>query len=138
MPDIWYREGLRFECTQCGDCCTGDPGYVWVTPEEAERLARFLDLSLPEFRTKYLRRARGRQSLVERANGDCVFYNGGCTVYPARPRQCRTFPFWPENLADRGAWESAGDGCPGIGRGRHYSIDDIRLIRRGHDEAARR
>ena len=25
----WYRDGLRFQCTQCGNCCTGDPGVVW-------------------------------------------------------------------------------------------------------------
>ena len=29
--DAWYaEEGLAFECTGCGDCCTGAPGYVWV------------------------------------------------------------------------------------------------------------
>ena len=39
MPRLWYRDGLQFECTQCGNCCTGDPGYVWVTPEEIKAIA---------------------------------------------------------------------------------------------------
>ena len=30
----WYAEGLRFKCTECGQCCTGAPGYVWVNEEE--------------------------------------------------------------------------------------------------------
>ena len=21
--DVWYAGGLRFKCTQCGDCCSG-------------------------------------------------------------------------------------------------------------------
>ena len=29
-PDTWYHLGLRFQCTGCGDCCTGAPGYVWI------------------------------------------------------------------------------------------------------------
>ena len=36
---LWYRDGLRFECTQCGKCCTGAPGYVWVDDDEVEALS---------------------------------------------------------------------------------------------------
>ena len=42
-PD-WYDDGLRFECTQCGNCCTGPPGMVWFTPEEGRRMAEGLGL----------------------------------------------------------------------------------------------
>jgi Fe-S-cluster containining protein len=36
----------------------------------------------------------------------CAFLDGArCTVYEARPTQCRTFPFWKENLRRRGSWE---------------------------------
>ena len=35
----WYHEGLSFTCSQCGDCCTGAPGYVWVNNEEIAALA---------------------------------------------------------------------------------------------------
>ena len=98
-------------------------------------LARFHALSVEEFSAQYLRRVSGRLALIEKANGDCVFYRGGCTVYSARPTQCRTFPFWPENLRSRAAWEQTADECPGIGQGTLYSADAIRLIRRGKEEA---
>ena len=138
MPDRWYREGLRFECTQCGDCCTGAPGYVWVTHAETEKIARFLDLTPTKFRKEYVRKVGRRYSLIERANGDCIFFNQGCTVYPARPKQCRTFPFWPENLNSGKAWEKLESECPGTGKGKLYRLEDIELIRRGGDEAAQR
>jgi Fe-S-cluster containining protein len=138
-PDRWYRDGLQFECTQCGDCCTGAPGYVWVTYRETEALARFLQMSNATFRKRYVRKIGRRYSLTERANSDCVFFNQGCTVYPARPKQCRTFPFWPENLSSRKAWEELEGQCPGAraGQGKIYPLEEIELIRRGGSEASR-
>src|SRR6478752_4618903 len=97
----WYKDGLRFECTQCGDCCTGAPGYVWVNREEIADLAQEMDLSVPEFETRFVRQVGIRKSLIEFANGDCVFFDAQarkCTVYNARPRQCRTWPFWQSNV----------------------------------------
>jgi hypothetical protein len=107
-----------------------------VNREEAARLARFLGIPAAEFRRRYLRRAGRRYSLTERSNGDCVLYNRGCAVYPARPIQCRSFPFWPENLRSLADWERAGRECPGVERGRLYSADEIQLIRRGEGDAA--
>ena len=61
---------------------------------------------------------RGR-TLREKANGDCVFYDrqAGCTVYPVRPSQCRTWPFWESNVATPEAWQATCEACPGSGRG---------------------
>ena len=136
----WFRDGLSFTCTQCGDCCTGDPGYVWVTRGEIELLAKQLGLSVDDFGKRYVRRVGRRYSLTERSNGDCVFYDGGCTVYSARPTQCRTFPFWPENLKTRGAWSEIAGECPGVAssKGRVYSLEQIRKIKRGDAEAGSR
>lgn len=136
MSSSWFRDGLRFECTQCGDCCTGRPGYVWVNRREIERLAEFLHLSVAEFGRRYLRRVQGSYSLIEKANGDCIFYRDGCTVYPERPGQCRSFPFWPENLESREAWQEVAAECPGIGSARLYPVEDIRHIRDGKGEAS--
>lgn len=112
----WYREGLCFSCTGCGGCCTGGPGYVWVSEEEMQTMADFLGLSLSAFCRRYTRIVDGRYSLTEmRDNYDCVFLEGKrCTIYPVRPIQCRTFPFWPENLVSKEAWESAKEHCEGI------------------------
>ena len=43
--DVWYAGGLRFQCTQCGDCCSGAEGYVWVNQAEIDALAGAMDRS---------------------------------------------------------------------------------------------
>lgn len=116
----WFEDGVRFRClgTECGDCCSGKhgPGAVWLGREDSERLARHLSITVRELRHRYLRRVAGRISLRERANFDCVFYRPGkgCSVYEARPLQCRTYPFWGRILASRVTWEIEAESCPGI------------------------
>ena len=104
----WYKDGLRFKCTACGDCCTGAPGFVWVNKEEMEALAAAAGVEdLEEFEQQYVRKVGIRRSLREFPNGDCVFFDSDsrkCQVYQARPRQCRTWPFWPSTLASPETW----------------------------------
>jgi Fe-S-cluster containining protein len=124
----WYRDGLSFECTRCGACCTGAPGYVWVIAEEIARLAEFRGETVEQFSRRFVRRVGSRYSLVEKPGGDCIFWDRqvGCTVYPARPVQCQTWPFWPENVESPEAWEHVEGVCPGSGRGRWFSVEEIR------------
>ncbi|MDX1501528.1 MAG: YkgJ family cysteine cluster protein [Thermoanaerobaculia bacterium] len=126
----WFAAGLRFRCTACGDCCRGE-GYVWVGRREAERLAEHLDLERDEFGRRYLRRVQGRLSLTEKAGGECVFWRegAGCTVYEARPDQCRTFPFWRSSLASPESWSETARRCEGIGEGRVYEEREIVRLR---------
>src|SRR5258708_6488705 len=95
MPDPWYADGLNFTCTRCGHCCTGEPGFVWVSDDELAALAALRGEPLDEFTGLYTKEAHRGRTLREKGNGDCVFYDKatGCTVYEARPRQCRTWPF---------------------------------------------
>jgi Fe-S-cluster containining protein len=127
MDDPWYREGLRFRCTQCGNCCTGAPGFVWITDDELARLAEFVGLRRDEFEQLYTRQVDERRSLIEKANNDCIFYDSaaGCTVYPARPAQCRTWPFWASNIKSPQAWERARQVCPGSGQGELIPAEEI-------------
>ena len=127
-PEPWYRDGLAFECTRCGACCTGAPGYVWVDGDEIARLAEFHAQTIDEFSRRYVRRVGSHYSLIEKPGGDCVFWDKqkGCTVYPARPVQCRTWPFWPENIETPEDWARVQTGCPGAGRGRLYALEEIR------------
>jgi Fe-S-cluster containining protein len=137
-PELpWYRDGLAFSCTRCGACCTGAPGYVWVSPEEIERLAEFRGESAQEFSAKFVRRVGQRYSLIEKPGGDCIFWDksAGCTVYRARPVQCQTWPFWPENVESPEEWERICTVCPGSGQGRLYTVDEIvASISRHEDE----
>ena len=124
----WYEAGLKFQCTQCGDCCTGSPGHVWVNKEEIETLAGLLRLDVAEFEKRYVRQVGIRKSLIEFPNGDCIFFHGesrSCQVYQARPRQCRTWPFWNSNLANPEAWQRAADHCPGCNRGKLVTLEKI-------------
>ena len=124
----WYKDGLRFECTGCGNCCTGAPGVVWVTPEEIAALADLVGLTAEEFEAKYVRQVEGRKSLTEFANGDCVFFDNvarRCNVYPARPVQCRTWPFWNSNLERPSDWKYVLGVCPGSGQGQLHTLEEI-------------
>lgn len=131
----WYREGLSFECTQCGNCCSGDPGYVWATKDEVRRISEFLGRTDGWLDKTHLRRVGLRYSLTERADGDCVFLkreNGKamCSIYPVRPLQCRTWPFWNDLLASKQSWgEVASSKCPGMNTGRAYNYVQIEGIR---------
>lgn len=123
----WYHEGLRFRCTRCGQCCTGAPGFVWVNKEEVAAIAEFRSEPLEQFEQLYCRPEGARRSLRERENGDCIFLdkNKGCTIYPVRPRQCRTWPFWESNVATPQAWEHTCQICPGSGQGDLISAEEI-------------
>jgi len=66
-----------------------------------------------------------RLSLKEKSNFDCIFWKDGCTVYRARPLQCRTFPFWDNVVCSPEAWKTAGGACPGIDTGELYSREEI-------------
>ncbi|TWT57903.1 Flagellin N-methylase [Thalassoglobus neptunius] len=126
--DVWYQDGLQFSCSQCGNCCTGTPGYVWVTDKEVEAIAEYLDKPVGEIRLLYTRPARGIVSLREFANGDCIFFDGekrGCQIYPVRPAQCQTWPFWRVNIDTPEKWEETKRICPGAGQGEFVSLESI-------------
>ena len=128
MPDVpWFADGLNFTCTQCGHCCTGAPGFVWVTDDEIAAIAKSRGEPLREFIPLYTRQARGKTTLKERANGDCTFWETacGCTIYKVRPTQCRTWPFWKPLVRSRSDWTEASQGCPGMDHGKLHAAATI-------------
>lgn len=112
----WYGKGLNFKCTECGQCCTGAPGYTWVSDDEAIAIADYLKISLDEFGKRYVKRVGDRLSLREDArNYDCIFLKDKkCQIYPVRPTQCRTYPWWPQHIKSKEEWERAAQFCEGI------------------------
>ena len=138
MRKFYEPDGLQFTCSACGDCCTGEPGHVWVNAEEIGALATKLGMSSAEFEETYVRRVGSRRSLFERFNGDCVLLDAEsrrCTVYSARPTQCRTWPFWPSNLESEDAWQQTCEECPGSGHGELHTVEAIRARLREHQRA---
>lgn len=134
----WYVDGLAFECQRCGRCCAGpEEGYVWATPEEIAAVAEYLRLTVDELHERYLRRIGRRISFVEDpASKDCIFLSydadglSQCRIYPVRPTQCRTWPFWASNLVSRSDWSLAHLRCPGINRGPRHGFDEIEQKRK--------
>lgn len=124
----WYKDGLKFTCSQCGDCCTGFEGFVWVSEEEMQAMADHLGMSIGAFKLEHTRKVGRKVSLKEFANGDCTFFDGatrGCKIYQFRPRQCRTWPFWDSNLESPAAWRETKKLCPGAGKGTFFSLEEI-------------
>ncbi len=133
MNEPWYHKGLKFACTGCGACCTGEPGYVWINKAEIQTLAAAVGMEIKEFERRHVRTIGIRKSLIEAANGDCVFFDAqarSCRVYDARPRQCRTWPFWQSNLAAFQAWTETAERCPGCNLGRLVPLQEI-LVQSG-------
>lgn len=126
---------FRFECTGCGACCVGAADHVVeVSRAEQDALQDFLKLDRRHFRRRYLQRLEDGEFGVRLGrDGRCPFLqdNGRCGVYPVRPRQCRTYPWWPELLRSRQAWETEAKRCEGIGRGQVIAREEISLVLMG-------
>ena len=132
----WYIAGLHFECAECGECCSGPgEGYIWITKPEIQIIAEFLKVTVDNFRKEYLKRVGLRTTIIEHSGTkDCIFLrtiNGKkqCMIYSVRPGQCRSWPFWSDNLSSPGAWNKTAQKCPGINRGRLYSYEEIQEIK---------
>jgi Fe-S-cluster containining protein len=140
----WYADGLRFTCSQCGNCCTGGPGYIWISDVEIDRLAEHLQITAKDVIKQYCRTIDGRISLTEirtpQGMYDCVFLKEDpqrgrktCSIYPVRPLQCRTWPFWPENLQTPARWDRAAKRCHGMNHGRTFTLPQLEAIRDAKD-----
>lgn len=124
----WWAEGIRFECQGSGKCCVsrGDYGYVYLTPKDRRNLAKHFGLSTREFTRQYCLKQDGYWTLRDFTKS-CVFLKGKqCAVYEARPTQCRTWPFWPENMSAKAWDEAVTKFCPGMGKGKIWSAAEIR------------
>ena len=117
------KEGFNYRfnpeaCNQCeGRCCNGERGRIFVNQDEIEAISRFLKMEISKFSAEYIRKVSYKFSLKEiKANNNyaCILFDSKrnqCSIYPVRPHQCRTFPFWdyykdkPEELSAE---------CPGV------------------------
>lgn len=126
---LYRRSPLRFSCTRCGRCCTGNTDYhVYLNDAEAEKIRVFIGFGRSWFRRRYLARdADGSLILQARDNGACIMLDkdGSCRVYAARPVQCATYPFWPEVVKTTTAWRREGQRCEGIDQGEIIPVERV-------------
>ena len=128
----FYSHGLKFECQGSGKCCTshGEFGFVFLTLEDRRRFAKHLGISTAAFTKQYCDLRDGVWHLKEEPkNPDCMFLkNKRCSVYEARPTQCRTWPFWPEVMTAK-VWKTeVAAFCPGVDKGRIWPKEEIEKI----------
>jgi Fe-S-cluster containining protein len=134
----WYDKGLRFKCTQCGNCCRnhGEYTYVSLSAVELRDIPPYLGLSRQDFLARYCVTEPGYHPTLRMDQPACPFLNaeGRCDIYPVRPKQCRTWPFWTENLVEE-TWNGpVKDCCPGIDQGELHSREHIERTARETDE----
>ena len=127
MSRPWYADGVRFGCTEGGDCCHnhGDYDRVYLTAAEERAAAKHLGLTLRELRRRFTTREDGYRVARSR-DGACAFLSGcRCTIYPVRPVPCRTWPFWPETMKRSVFVHEVKPFCAGVGRGRQHTREEI-------------
>lgn len=133
----WYAKGLRFECTQCGNCCTshGEYSYVYLAEADVVAIAGHLGLARAAFLQRWCKQDEGF-TILRMDAPQCPFLTEDrrCSIYPVRPKQCATWPFWEDNL-DRARWEGpVKDCCPGIGKGELRPATEVERIARETEE----
>lgn len=111
-------EGVRFTCQRgCINCCD-QQGFVYLTEADIKRIANFTGMTRRAFEARYIYRTRHQRRFRKPRDKQCPFLEGhGCGIHPAKPTQCRTFPFWPELVESPAAWKRTAAFCPGIGKG---------------------
>ena len=112
------RLSLQFKCRRgCINCCDRQ-GFVYLTEDDLSAAAKFVGISRIQFETQFVYRTRHFLRLRKPRNSQCHFLrDGGCAIHPAKPTQCRVFPFWPELVENRKSWNETAKYCPGIGTG---------------------
>jgi hypothetical protein len=120
-------EGLRFECQPgCTECCR-QRGYVYLTPDDLIRMAEFTGMTVAAFQKKYVYRTARLMRLRVPVGGTCPFLEESrCSIHPAKPTQCRIFPYWPELVESRREWKKTASYCPGIGKGPLIQISEAK------------
>lgn len=120
---------VRFECQPgCTKCCDQE-GFVYLSEQDLLRAAEFVGMTPRAFEAKYIFRTSYEMRFRKPRRKQCPFLEAdGCSIHPAKPTQCRTFPFWPEILERKTTWLRAGRGCPGIGKGDLIQIKDAQAV----------
>ena len=129
-------EGLRFACQPGCTACCRQTGLVYLTEDDLARAAGFLGMTVSAFERKYCYRTRNRLRLRVPRHAHCHFLlHDGCSIHPAKPTQCRIFPFWPELVESRREWKKTARYCPGMGQGPLIQIESARQQAREMREA---
>lgn len=120
---------MRFECQPGCTACCQRKGFVYLTEDDVARVAKFLGVTAAIFEKRYIYRTKNLRRLRIPRGGQCRFLRtDGCSIHPAKPTQCRIFPFWPELTGSSRQWRRTAAWCPGIGKGELVQIGTARAL----------
>ena len=115
-PELWYRERYRFQCTRCGQYCTGSDGTVSVSQEEEWVFAGAPGLDQEALRAQSPKQLFGHQQLHERdESGDRIFLEDErYRVCAPRLVQYQGDSRWPALLESPERWRKEVGRCEGL------------------------
>ena len=127
---IDYQNGIRFQCQGSGKCCVSREsyGYVYLSDIDLKRFSKYFQISIKKFKEQYCEITDGFIHLAERSElkGNCIFLKDKkCSVYENRPSQCRTWPFWNDNMNAKVWNKDISINCPGVGKGKIIKKKEI-------------
>ena len=116
-----------FQCTMCGECCTGFGG-TYVSEQDIIKISAFIHCDSAKFTEKFCAVSGSKYVLTLSENGKCVFFDTEkqCTIHPVKPDMCKAWPFirtvanHPEN------WNAMAGSCPGMKKNVPY--DTLKTI----------
>jgi Fe-S-cluster containining protein len=87
-------------------------GYVFLKKGDITAIVNHLRIKKSEFMKKFTMKAGKDKVSLKFPKKRCVFLTAsGCSVYEARPIQCKTFPFWEENFVSPQSWREVQEYC---------------------------
>jgi hypothetical protein len=128
------KNSFSFDCTKCGKCCYG-PGNVYFSQKDCINIKKYLKLNEDQWNQLAQRIFHKNQNgiYIHKTYNKCYFLDdkNRCRIYPIRPLQCRTFPFWPSYFSKLKELENLIHSCPGSKlvdfqkNAKTYSVDEI-------------
>lgn len=95
--EVWKE----VDCLSCANCCkTMTPTY---NPKDLKRISAHFNLTVDEFKAKYLKQERGGDRDWMNKVEPCQFLNlkdNKCSIYPIRPDDCAGFPHLSKKFKD--------------------------------------
>lgn len=127
---------MKFQCQEScgGKCCSrskeNSGAFVFLTKsdvniiEKATGRNREKFSELLEFDSTRFTRKKSKQRVLKMVGDACTFFEKGkCKIFENRPMQCKTFPFWPENMKAY-KWNKLKKFCIGIGKGNEINFEE--------------
>ncbi len=122
-------ESLRFTCQpNCSRCCQME-GEVFLSEQDLLKAAAYVGMTAAAFERWHCIRTASQLRLRKPPGRQCYFHKDNCcSIHPAKPTQCRAFPYWPELLDSEAAWAEAAEYCPGMNQGALVNIEEARAM----------